>query len=489
LGGPIPNLEAAVVVEDRNAIAPRRKRRHVMRPIAAAGTHRGHDAPFRYAPEVHATPVEVADQQLVTVRRESQRVDAVAGMRLGLEPPRRQPPDLEVAGDVACRQLRAVARERDAGDGAGELAQRAKLGAAALLPEVTPLPAAPVLLTRARAVALEQLDRAAAVVFGQGLAGEIDVGGVEVVARPGFAGLGATPLPGHAGKTGDQDQHGHGECGRELGLPSAPANRFAQQPGRAGANRLILQETAQFVGEFPGGAITAGDLLLEALQADRLQVPRHAGVQQSGRNRLGGADLLEGFRDRVGLERRAPRNQAVQHGAERIDVAGRADLAMAPFGLFGGQVIGRAEHLAGECQVRGRSSGLRSRIQPLGQPEVGDARLAEGVDEDVGRLEVAVQNAPLVRVVDSLRDSLEVGGSAPGRQGPVADELREVLALDEVHREERLAVVLADVMDGNDVRVLQPGGGFRLGAKSPQGSGVGLAAGQDHLEGNDAVQA
>ena len=45
----------------------------------------------------------------------------------------------------------------------------------------------------------------------------------------------------------------------------------------------------------------------------------------------------------------------------------------------------------------------RVRLDPLGQAEVGDVRLAVGVEQDVGRLEVAVQDAALVGVVDGPR--------------------------------------------------------------------------------------
>jgi hypothetical protein len=38
--------------------------------------------------------------------------------------------------------------------------------------------------------------------------------------------------------------------------------------------------------------------------------------------------------------------------------------------------------------------------QPLGEAEVGDVRLALRVEQDVARLEVPVQDAALVRVVD-----------------------------------------------------------------------------------------
>ena len=59
------------------------------------------------------------------------------------------------------------------------------------------------------------------------------------------------------------------------------------------------------------------------------------------------------------------------------------------------------------------------------------------------------------------------GGHEPNGGGGVdralLDALGEISAVDILHREEVLAVDLADVVDMDDVRVPQPGGGLRLG--------------------------
>ena len=47
---------------------------------------------------------------------------------------------------------------------------------------------------------------------------------------------------------------------------------------------------------------------------------------------------------------------------------------------------------------------MRFGFQPEGEPEVGDVRFALGVEQDVPRLEIAVEDAALMRVMDGACD-------------------------------------------------------------------------------------
>ncbi len=89
-----------------------------------------------------------------------------------------------------------------------------------------------------------------------------------------------------------------------------------------------------------------------------------------------------------------------------------------------------------------------------GESEVGDPRAAAAVDHHVGRLQIAVQDAALV------------GSGQPGTQLPrnldrllqrrspePAQDGAQVLAVDVLHRQEELAVGLADVVHATDVGV------------------------------------
>ena len=60
-------------------------------------------------------------------------------------------------------------------------------------------------------------------------------------------------------------------------------------------------------------------------------------------------------------------------------------------------------------------------VDPLGQAEVGDVGLALLVEQDIGRLQVAVEDAALVGVMDRLGDD----GDQPRRGAGVGGELGE----------------------------------------------------------------
>ena len=78
--------------------------------------------------------------------------------------------------------------------------------------------------------------------------------------------------------------------------------------------------------------------------------------------------------------------------------------------------------------------------------------------------------------------STSVGGP-PRRPGRAVEPLVQAAAVDELQREVRQAVGLADLVDLHDVGVLQAGDGLRLGQEAGGGLGVGVGAGQDHLQG------
>jgi imidazolonepropionase-like amidohydrolase len=149
--------------------------------------------------------------------------------------------------------------------------------------------------------------------------------------------------------------------------------------------------------------------------------------------------------DRLGRgagEGRFAQQHLVEDRAERVDVGPRVDDPTG--GLFGTQVGGRA----GFATVR-PPQGARD-------AEVGDKRMSLR-QQDVLGLDVPMDDPFAVGVVQRVRrlpcDAERVGH----RERTLAhDPVGERLALDEGHREPELAAVLAGVVHGEDVGMLQP---------------------------------
>ena len=89
----------------------------------------------------------------------------------------------------ADRQPVAIGRSGERFDFAF-LAKREQCVAAGLLPEITPFPAAQILLARLGPLAVQQIQRAAEIVAGQCLCGDVHVRGVGALARGEFSGFG-----------------------------------------------------------------------------------------------------------------------------------------------------------------------------------------------------------------------------------------------------------------------------------------------------------
>ena len=92
---------------------------------------------------------------------------------------------------------------------------------------------------------------------------------------------------------------------------------------------------------------------------------------------------------------------------------------------------------------------------------------AVGQQHDVRRLDVAVNDSGRVRVprpaaiCDMMLHLME-----HGRRLPAVDDALQVLPVQQLHDDERHAVLLAEIVDGNDVRVAEAArcGGFSRGS-------------------------
>src|SRR5207253_1896696 len=83
----------------------------------------------------------------------------------------------------------------------------------------------------------------------------------------------------------DEDEDQSAERGKD-GLAAAPTPGLAGGANGPGVNGLAFEEAAQFVGKFFRGRVTAGRFLLQAFQADGLQIRGHAGIKRTRRHNL-----------------------------------------------------------------------------------------------------------------------------------------------------------------------------------------------------------
>ena len=104
---------------------------------------------------------------------------------------------------------------------------------------------------------------------------------------------------------------------------------------------------------------------------------------------------MHGVHRRGRLERRPARHQRIERRPEGIHVSRRPHVTALAAGLLRRHVARRPHDLA-------RAGQPAVGLQLLGQPEVGDPRVAVLVEQNIGRLQVAVDHAALVGVLDGL---------------------------------------------------------------------------------------
>ena len=123
--------------------------------------------------------------------------------------------------------------------------------------------------------------------------------------------------------------------------------------------------------------------------------------------------------------------------------------------------------------------------------EVRHLRGAVGKQEDVGRLDVAMHDAQLVRIAERRQDLRQDADDVACRESLVGLEVvLELAPLDQLHRDVPDAGVLAEVVDRHDVGVGEAARGLRLAAKPLEDllrMRAGELVGPDGLERHDAL--
>ncbi len=170
--------------------------------------------------------------------------------------------------------------------------------------------------------------------------------------------LGQLQFPGQApgirrryardGQTRQQRNHDRGRDGRAMPRPFPASLRRGQRPG---LGHLALQDAPQVRGQPCRRRIATGRVLVQAFQADRLQVARDMRRQFARSEWL----VADDFAQRVGVacaaKGRLPGEQLVQDRSQPVYVGRRDHVRHAPFGLLGGHIGGRAHHQPGASLI------------------------------------------------------------------------------------------------------------------------------------------
>ena len=148
--------------------------------------------------------------------------------------------------------------------------------------------------------------------------------------------------------------------------------------------------------------------------------------------------------------------QVKQDRAEAVNIRRWSEFAGRALRLFRRDVAGGPEARQAFRQVA-------LRAHPFGQAEIAHQRFAAGVEQDVSRLEVAMQNAFAMRIIDRPRDFRDQPHALvrpilqPGRGGPQTPAGRIF------HAEEGQAILaLTDLVDRQDIGMIELRRRFRF---------------------------
>jgi hypothetical protein len=108
--------------------------------------------------------------------------------------------------------------------------------------------------------------------------------------------------------------------------------------------------------------------------------------------------------------------------------------------------------------------------------------------EDIGGFEVPVNEAALVRELHGTGQRGDHFGRLPCGLRTACELLCQSSSLDKLHREVRPTGQVADIVDLYDVRMPQCRHRLGLAPETPQFLRIGVSAGEQHLDGDDALE-
>jgi hypothetical protein len=260
-----------------------------------------------------------------------------------------------------------------------------------------------------------------------------------------------------------------------FGVPDGIVEELAQRAAVA-AERVPVHELLEIHHHFRGVRIAFVDALAQHARDDLLERSFDHRIERAHQRRILVLDVVHHLGVAAAVERPPPREQLVRHHAEREYVAAHADHFAAR--LLGRHVRRRSHHLAVVCHQR-------ELVDRFGETEVGDLDSALAREDDVGGLDVAMDEVFGVRGFETVADvehdrERDVDGKTRLRANELLDGEPVVVLHHDVVRALRLPVV----DDVDDVVVLDAGGRFGFLLEARDETRIGRQVREQHLDGD-----
>ena len=313
----------------------------------------------------------------------------------------------------------------------------------------------------------------------------------------------APGLPQRRAQSADEGQHRERRRRHAGPVPADERGGPVAERRRPRLDGEPVEVTADVAGERLGRRVPAFGLGPERLEHDPVEVASETPRQPSRRRPSRRSDLVGRGRGRLAcrfgprlrsasgrarpvggarIAGPAARQQLVEQDAQPVHVRRGRDVP--PLDLLRSRVLGREQAAVGRGDRNGHA---RIVAEELGQPEVEQLGVAAPVglgDEHVRRLEVAVDHEPAVGVLDRVADLEEQAEPGVDAEPLAVGVGRDRLALDELHRQPRLAVGgHAAPVEPGDVGVAERGERLPLDAEPPRRL-VPVDAPPDQLDGH-----
>jgi hypothetical protein len=242
-----------------------------------------------------------------------------------------------------------------------------------------------------------------------------------------------------------QANHRRRECRPAFG----PFGHEQPGPGWAGLNGTVPQPTLEILGHCLGGGITMLRILLEALETNDFKVPGNSRSPSPRRNGSLFPDPHQGVDDVRPAEWGLAGQDFVENRPQAVNIHGRGRRAQSG-SLLRSHVGGRAYHRPHQGQ-----QGIR--VDPTREAEIADPWLAVLIEQDVSRLQVAVENAALVGKMDGPGYADHQRGRHAWSSQEVApgDADSQASAQNQLHAEVVLPLPFSHLVNGDDVRMIQ----------------------------------